>query len=402
MRLVDHTPSTLAPLGPEREVSLVGRLLAADEEGVTLADAFGSLRVEWRAPTPPPPPLSLVRVTGRWAPPHLVDAALLATTPCGGDVRETTRLLDGGLASRLAARQRILAELRAFFVDRGYLEVETRSVVPSPGLDTHLDAFVVEGAGYLVTSPEYDMKRLLAGGLPRIFQLARCFRQGEAGPRHNPEFTMLEWYRVGADLASLMDETEALVRHLWARHGGGATPLLAHPCDLSAPFLRCTVAEAFATHAGVDEDRMHHLAREDEDTFFRLLVEEVEPALARLGQPVFLYDYPAPQASLARLKPSDPRVAERVELYVSDLELSNGFAELTDPDEQRDRLERDQRDRAAAGKPVYPIDDDFLAALREGMPPCAGNALGLDRVIALCLGAREVAEVIAFPGPRDR
>ncbi|HHH28271.1 MAG TPA: EF-P lysine aminoacylase GenX, partial [Polyangiaceae bacterium] len=203
--------------------------------------------------------------------------------------------------------------------------------------------------------------------------------------------------RAGATMTELMDETEALVRTMASRFRPVATPILAEPCDLSGPFLRMTVAEAFERFANIDEERMLHLADHDEDGFYRLLVEGVEPALATLGVPVLLHLYPAPQASLARLHPPDRRYAERFELYVADLELCNGFGELVDPVEQRQRLERDRRERDAAGLPVYPIDEGFLAALAEGLPPCAGNALGLDRLVALCLGAPRVADVMAFP-----
>jgi lysyl-tRNA synthetase class 2 len=167
--------------------------------------------------------------------------------------------------------------------------------------------------------------------------------------------------------------------------------------SLDAPFARVAVGEAFARHAGVPADEAIALASNDEERFFRILVDQVEPALAAEPRPVFLVDYPAPFASLARLKPDDPRLCERFELYACGIELCNGFGELTDPAEQRARFERDQAARAALGKPAYPIDERFLAALEEGMPPSAGNALGVDRLIALCLGAEAIADVMAFP-----
>jgi lysyl-tRNA synthetase class 2 len=158
-----------------------------------------------------------------------------------------------------------------------------------------------------------------------------------------------------------------------------------------------TVAEAFVRYAGVSADEAIRWATDDEDQFFRVLVDDVEPALARLGRPVFLTDYPAPFASLARLSPNDPRVAERFELYIGSLEVCNGFGELTDPVEQRARFLRDQEHRRQQGKPVYPLDERFLAALEEGMPPAAGNALGLDRLVALGLSAKTIADVTSFP-----
>lgn len=225
------------------------------------------------------------------------------------------------------------------------------------------------------------MKRLLAEGLPRIFQIVPCFRRGEIGGRHNPEFTMLEWYRSGMSADEMMSETEDLVRLV---------------LDVPTPFRRLTVQQAYRRYADVERDALLAMAQGDEETFFRLLVDRVEPALAALEVPVFLHDYPASQASLARRKPSDPDWCERFELYVKGVELCNGFGELTDPVEQRARLEEDQRKRRAANKPVYPIDEKFLAALEGGMPDAAGNALGLDRLIALVAGADAIGDVMAF------
>jgi len=308
-----------------------------------------------------------------------------------------------GVSSRhdkLRGRARLLERLRRFFVTSDYLEVETPILVPSPGLDLHLDAFTTAsphfGAapGYLITSPEYQMKRLLAEGLPRIFQIVRCFRRGERGHRHNPEFTMLEWYRAGATMESLMAETETLVRSLLSE--ATDMPLAGAACDVTQPFRRMTVAEAFTRWAEIDEAETLRLATEDEDRYFFLLVDRVEPGLSRLGVPVFLHDYPASQASLARRRPGDPRFAERFELYVGEVELCNGFGELTDPAEQRRRLLADQAARRERGLPVYPVDERFLAALESGLPACAGNALGLDRLVALALGAEGIEEVMAF------
>ena len=311
---------------------------------------------------------------------------------------ETERLRAHGVGAGLRARAAALRAVRAFFDERAFVEVETPAAVPSPGLDLHLDAFEVPGAGYLITSPEYQMKRLLAGGVPRCFQVCHCFRRGEVGPRHNPEFTMLEWYRAFAGVEDVMADTEALVRHVLGALGAGTSiEIEGSRVDLGAPFERLPVADAFARWAGVSGDDAIALASTDEDRFFRLLVDAVEPALARSPHPVFLVEYPAPMASLARLSPHDPRVAERFELYVAGIELCNGFGELTDPAEQRARLLHDQEARRRAGKPVYPLDERFLAALEEGMPPSAGNALGLDRLIALGLGTERIGAVTAFP-----
>ena len=306
-------------------------------------------------------------------------------------------------AKKLGERARILREVRAFFESRDYLEVETPIAVPCPGLDLHLDAFEavptgVTGAAaegpprFLSTSPEYQMKRLLADGHARIFQITRAFRAGELGDRHNPEFTILELYRAHAGVEEIMRDTEQLV----ARITGGAVHVDGRTIDVRPPFVRMTVCEAYERFAATPPEETLRLAEHDEDRFYRLLVDAVEPALGALDHAVFLTEYPAPQASLARKKPSDPRVAERFELYVAGVELCNGFGELTDPIEQRARFVHDREERARRGKPVYPIDERFLEALARGMPESGGNAIGLDRLIALATGSTSIRDVLAF------
>ncbi|MGH7439629.1 MAG: EF-P lysine aminoacylase EpmA [Polyangiaceae bacterium] len=301
---------------------------------------------------------------------------------------------------RLAERAAARAEARRFFDSRGFLEVETPLMVPSPGLDVHLDAFEVDVGGeataprpprWLITSPEYQMKRLLAEGWTRIYQLVPCFRRGERGALHNPEFTMLEWYRAGAGVADVMRDTEQLV----AAVTGGEVRVEGRVVDVRPPFEHVSVCDAFARHAGWSREQTLDAARDDETRYFRAMVERVEPALAAIDRGLFLVDYPATQASLARTRPDDPLLAERFEAYVAGVELSNGFGELVDPVEQRARLVRDQAARAAQGLPVYPIDERFLEALGR-LPPSAGNALGFDRLVALACGEREIARVMAF------
>jgi len=383
-------------------VEVGGRVLAVQGRVLVVGDAFAEVSVELAADAALPAA-------------SVGDLVVVAGAPVAGEVRgarvvehtrplrplparEAERLRAQGVGRGLRGRADALRAVRAFFDERGFVEVETPAVVPSPGLDLHLDAFEVPGGGYLITSPEYQMKRLLSGGVPRCFQIAHCFRKGEVGQRHNPEFTMLEWYRAFASVEQVIDDTEALVRHVAAALGAGTTiAAFGASVDLGAPFERLAVADAFARWAGVSAEDAIALASSDEERFFRLLVDEVEPSLVRSPRPVFLVDYPAPFASLARLSPRDPRVAERFELYVAGVELCNGFGELTDAAEQRARLLRDQEERRRRGLPVYPIDERFLAALEEGMPPSAGNALGLDRLIALCLGSLGIADVTAFP-----
>jgi elongation factor P--(R)-beta-lysine ligase len=297
---------------------------------------------------------------------------------------------------RLRERAAALASVRRFFDARGFIEVETPILVPSPGLDLHLDAFEVTGGDrgsprWLITSPEYQMKRLLADGSERIYQIVRCFRRGESGARHNPEFTMLEWYRGRSGVDDVIRDTEQLV----AAVTGGTVTIGARTIDVRPPLPRMTVCAAFERFAGWSLDATLDAAARDEDRYFRTLVERVEPALSALDGGVFLVDYPATQASLARKKPADPRFAERFELYVAGVELCNGFGELVDPAEQRARLEQDQAARRDHDLPVYPIDERFLDALSR-VPPSAGNALGLDRLIALSCGMTEIADVLAF------
>lgn len=299
-------------------------------------------------------------------------------------------------ASLLRDRAKVVRTAREFFDQRAFVEVETPLAVPSPGLEVHLDAMEVIGGGaarWLITSPEYQMKRLLAGGLPRIYQICRCFRQAEDGAFHQPEFSMLEWYRAFAGVQEIMRDTEELVAHVAAalRDGSTIIPGCSAPVDVAPPWERLTVSDAFQRYAGVPVEHVVH----DEEKFFRLFVEKVEPELGR-HRPTFLTSWPAPMASLARLDPKNPAVAERAEAYVDGVELCNGFSELIDPLEQVDRLERDQRKRAALDKAVYPIDRRFVEALEEGLPPSGGNALGVDRLVMLVLGVRHIEDVVAF------
>jgi lysyl-tRNA synthetase class 2 len=296
----------------------------------------------------------------------------------------------------LRERARIASAVRRFFDARGFVEVQTPVMVVSPGLDMHLDAFeVAQSQGHaprwLSTSPEYQMKRLLAAGWTHIYQLAPCFRRGESGPRHNQEFTMLEWYRAHAGFEEMILDTELLLSHVT----GGAIRLSDRRVDVLPPLPRLPVCGAFERFAGWSVDETLHAAEHDEDRYFRTFVEKVEPALESLDKALWLVDYPASHASLARLKPNDARFAERFELYVAGVELCNGFGELVDPVEQRARLARQQANRVARGLPVYPIDERFLEALGS-VPPSSGNALGFERLVALASGTVEIKRAMAF------
>lgn len=294
------------------------------------------------------------------------------------------------MTNALELRSGILQAVRAFFVARDYIEVATPVRLPAPALEAHIDA---EAAGtyWLRTSPELHLKRLLCGGYRRIFELGPCFRKGERGRLHRPEFSMLEWYRVGADYRDTLDETRALLNHV-AREVRGGTCLAREGsvCDLDGDWAVATVSEAFTVHAGWDPVRQYDAARFDRD-----LVNRVEPALPR-RVPAVLCDYPAEAAALARCRPGPPAVAERWELYVAGIELANAFSELADPTEQRRRFAACAASRAAAGKAVYPLDEPFLDALECGLPTCSGVALGVDRLVMLYGGFTTIDEVRAF------
>ncbi len=303
----------------------------------------------------------------------------------------------------LERRAQLLARTRRFFAERGVLEVETPILSAAAVTDPALESLVTRIAGmpgpfFAQTSPEYAMKRLLAADSGDIYQICKVFRDAEIGRWHNPEFTMLEWYRTGFDDTTLMDEVEALLR------------LLLAPARLLMPAERLTYAAAVLRHAGVDPqsasdtDLMaaavgHGIrcdASLDRDATLDLLMGFVVGPRLGTDRPCFICDYPASQAALARLKPGTPAVAARFELYLDGIELANGFHELAEGSEQRNRFERDLATRAARGQTQPPVDERFLAALAAGLPDCAGVALGFDRVVALALDAGCLAETLTF------
>lgn len=316
------------------------------------------------------------------------------------------------------ARHALYRNVRDFLCRAGFDEVETPVLVPAPGMEPEIRAFEVAflpelGGGelrglFLHTSPEYAMKRLLADGAGPIFQISKVFRNGEVSEAHNPEFTLLEFYRPHASYVEIMDDLEALLAECDRASGAGSA-------FARRPYERVTVQDAVWRETGVDLARCRtgeELAkaalragvflgesRDFEEVFFRLFLERVEPKLGR-ERPTFVMDYPAPLAALSRLKPSNAAVAERFELYAGGLELANGFSELTDPGEQRRRLEAEQQVRRRAGKPVYPIDERFLEALGR-MPPSGGVAVGLDRALMVLTGAQRIEEVLLFPLARE-
>jgi elongation factor P--(R)-beta-lysine ligase len=328
----------------------------------------------------------------------------------------------------LLARTRILAGIRAHFADAGFVEADTAVLQISPANETHLHGFATSfrpegGLGgpaqplYLHTSPEFACKKLLAAGETKLFTLGHVFRNGERGPLHHPEFTMAEWYRVGEPYEALMADCAALLA--LAARAAGATELRwrGRSADPFAPLEHLTVADAFRRYAGIDLLASVHAdgstdrdafataatasgipsAETDSwsDIFSRVLAERVEPNLG-IGRPVALTEYPITEAALARAKPSDPRVAERFELYACGVELANGFAELTDAAEQRRRFEADMVEKHRLYGERYPLDEDFLAALAL-MPLASGVALGVDRLVLLATGAPNIEHVLWTP-----
>ncbi len=322
----------------------------------------------------------------------------------------------------LILRSRIIQAIRGFFLENGFVEIETPYLVPSPGMEPHLSALEVtctrpDGAKirrYLHTSPEYAMKKLLGRGWDKIFQICRVFRDGEIGSTHQIEFTMLEWYRANADYRLIMEDCERLLGYAAAEVlGTKEIPYQGNLIDVNPSFERLKVSDALRTYGKIDIERDRDAAsllkaaraqgfRFEEgaeysfdDVFFKVFLEAVEP---RLGspKPVILYEYPAGMAALARLKPGAPDWAERFEIYIAGLELANAFSELNDPGEQRARFVEEQRMRARLGRPVYPVDEELLAALSR-MPPAAGIALGVDRLVMFFCDTPDIRDVVAFP-----
>jgi lysyl-tRNA synthetase class 2 len=304
----------------------------------------------------------------------------------------------------LKARAELNGSVRAFFMRAGVLEVETPILSAAATVDRRIESFGTRDGRWLQTSPEFAMKRLLAAGSGPIYQIARAFRFEEAGRWHNPEFSLLEWYRPGWDHRRLMDEVAAL--------------MMALVPGVQAPFPRLSYREAFQRHAGLDpfdastaelRDAAltasgligdHGSGAEDRDFWLDLLMSHVVGPGLGAQSPEFLYDFPASQSALARIRAGDPALAERFELFWRGIELANGFHELADAEEQERRFRADQQARAAAGLAVPAYDRHLIEALRAGLPDCAGVALGLDRVLMLRLDLGSLDEVLAFPSAR--
>lgn len=353
------------------------------------------------------------------------------------------------LIDHFLVREKVIDGIRSFFKNKNFHEVETPLLVKYPGTEPYLEVFQTElktaqehhQTGYLITSPEYAMKKLLSAGLGNIFQVCKAFRNGEGlSTRHNPEFTILEWYRSGADYTHIMRDCEELLMFLMEEilRPSGSSHLTrdaqddksdikslsdlsvgtmlnyqGREYDLSSPWPRMTVAQAFEQYAGIDvetlldEEKLLKVGRKkgyqiDQDTtweqiYNQIFANEIETELAKLNTPIIIYDYPASQAALSRKKKSDPRFAERFEFYIAGLEIGNAFSELNDPIEQEARIDADLAERDKLEKVKYGKDMDFVQALKEGMPDAAGIAVGVDRLVMLLSDSENISQTMFFP-----
>ncbi len=317
-------------------------------------------------------------------------------------------------------RALIIRTIREFFWERDFVETDTPILVNLPGMEPYLDVFKTkfepEGNGqshdmYLITSPEYAMKKLLVAGFPKIFQITKSFRNKETGGAlHNPEFAILEWYRTNSDYREIMIDTEALIRYLCdGLFQKKEFMFQGRVIDVSGDFERLSVVEAFERYAGISREVFEsseeligvaqgkgYKAENYDDAFFLIFLNEIEGKLGG-GRPTILYEYPVSMAALSKVCPNNPKYAERFEIYISGIELCNAFSELTDAQEQGRRLGEERAQRATMGKPLYDVDQSFLDALALGMPESGGIAFGVDRLIMLLLDQVSIENVIFFP-----
>ncbi len=311
--------------------------------------------------------------------------------------------------AKLQQRALLLASIRQFFAERQVLEVETPAISHATVTDVHLHTFQTDFIGpgyadgshlYLMTSPEFHMKRLLAAGSGCIYQIGKAFRNEENGRYHNPEFTMLEWYRVGFDHHDLMAEMDALLQQVLQCEAAekmtyqNAFLQVLGVCPLEASMQQLKVVGNELGLSDIAEPE------EDRDTLLQLLFSVGVESKIGLQVPAIVYDFPASQAALARINKQDPRVADRFEVYFKGIELANGFHELDDAKEQLARFEADNQKRIEMGLQPQPIDHNLIAALEAGLPACAGVALGIDRLIMLALNCDHIDDVTAFPFPK--
>ncbi|MCX6704061.1 MAG: EF-P lysine aminoacylase EpmA [Candidatus Woesebacteria bacterium] len=308
-------------------------------------------------------------------------------------IKDNSKLLD-----RYFVREKVIDTIRSFFKKQGFREVFTPILVPIPSIEPNLEVFQTElrtskglkRKGFLIMSPEFSIKKLLAAGIGNCFEITKCFRnEEEVSPLHNPEFTMLEWYRVRADYRDIMRDFENLFLKII---GKNKLKYQGEVYDLSLPWPRISFEEAFAKYA---KEKIEDVKDGD---FYKIFFNEVEPKLRQSKKPTIIYDYPISQAALAQPKASDPRFAERFEVFLAGVELGNCFSELADAKEQKKRFEADLALRKTQGKTQYPIDSDLIEALISGLPAVAGIAVGVDRLIMLAADVPSVSETMLFPG----
>jgi lysyl-tRNA synthetase class 2 len=330
------------------------------------------------------------------------------------------------LLEKYLIREKVINSVRSFFSDRLFHEVQTPILVPTPSCEANLEVFQTElktfsglkRKAFLIMSPEYSIKKLLSAGIGNCFEITRCFRNDEEiSSSHNPEFTMLEWYRINASYLEIMEDFERLfvkiVKDLNPKTDLAKWVYQNRTYDISLPWIRITVSEAFEKFAGVDTEKLLSskklikIAKERgyqvgkrttwEEIFYQILFNEVEPSLKSTNKPYFLYDYPASQASLSKRKASDPRFAERFEVFLAGIELGNCFSELTDAKEQKARFIKDLKVRREMGKSKIAIDNELIKALSRGMPEVAGIAVGVDRLIMLTGDFPNISDTLFFP-----
>jgi len=318
-------------------------------------------------------------------------------------------------------RAKILQTIREFFSNNHFLEVEVPILTPYPTLDTNIISmetrFTYENKTskhlFLHTSPEHSMKKLLAAGIDRIYYLGKVFRSQELTPLHNPEFTMLEWYRTQADYRDIQEDTKNLIQTI-AQKVFKIEHFIYnnHTIELSSPWLKKTIQELFQEKVHIDLNRCQdensfkreikrrgiefHPEDDWETLFFRVFIDHIEKGLG-IPKPLFIEDYPMRMSQMAILKKSDPNYAERTELYIGGLEIANGYSELTDPEEQLHRFQNEQKKKESGGSAHYPIDRQLISALKLGIPRSAGIALGIDRLIMFFLNKRDIQDVLLFP-----
>lgn len=441
--LQDKRKPGAAPVVAGRVIGLIdgegrvpGDTLNGPERGYILQDGTGKLELSCQGDLPEPG--MIVEVTVKRAEGEQWEEVKRVTLADCSDfyisLQESPNyqrmIIDDQLRANLIMRSKVIGAIRDFFLEKEFIEVDTPCLVRLPGMEPYLDVFKtrfqadfsadqkIDEEMYLITSPEYAMKKLLVGGLEKIFQITKSFRNKETfSERHNPEFTILEWYRSYASYLEIMDDTEQLIKSVWSkfleRDHQGDLYSPRWPADyMYKPWRRLRVIDAFQELAGIDlatftdlelfraevKGRGYAVSNEAsfDDCFFTIFLNEIEPKLG-FDVPVFLYDYPVSMAALSKPCADDSRFAERFELYIEGLELCNAFTELNDPIEQEKRLKIEREERKSLGKDLYDVDQTFVDALKFGMPPSGGNALGVDRLVMLMLGEKDIRRAMFFP-----